>query len=202
MPTSINAVIVIVLFLMPGFVARSVLSSIYPTSEPSETRLVLTAIALSCANYAIWSWLLILTWRDRWYEHSAFLAFLAVLILLLSPVLGTLAAVKISHTDRFRKVRQQFGIRHPSPKAWDYFFARGVACWVIATLKSGRVIGGYYGSDSFASSFPAAEDLYIEKLCNMSPDGRVTGIASLTLGGIIRMEDVQLLEFFEYEPEE
>ena len=193
MPTSINALIVIVLFLMPGFVARSVLSSIYPTSEPSETRLVLTAIALSCANYAIWSWLLILTWRDRWYEHSAFLAALAVLILLLSPVLGTLAAVKISHTDKFRKVRQQFGIRHPSPKAWDYFFARGVACWVIATLKSGRVIGG---------SFPAAADLYIEKLCNMSPDGRVTSIASLTLGGIIRMEDVQLLEFFEYEPEE
>ena len=57
MPTSINAVIVIVLFLMPGFVARSVLSSIYPTSEPSETRLILTAIALSCGNYAIWSWL-------------------------------------------------------------------------------------------------------------------------------------------------
>ena len=202
MPTSFDAVFVILLFLIPGFIARGVLSSIYPTSEPSEARLVLTAIALSCINYGLWSWLLVLAWKGAWYEGALPLALLAVLILFLSPVVFTLAVGSFMRTDAFRKMRETFGIRHPTPKSWDYFFGKGLPCWVIATLKSGRVIGGYYGTDSFASSFPAEEDLYLEKLCDMTPDGRLNGIAALTLGGIIRMEDVQLLELFEYVPEE
>lgn len=202
MPTSFDAVFVILLFLIPGFIARGVLSSIYPTSEPSEVRLVLTAIALSCINYGLWSWLLVLAWKGAWYEGAIPLALLAVLILFLSPVVFTLAVGSFMRTDAFRKMRETFGIRHPTPESWDYFFGKGLPCWVIATLKSGRVIGGYYGTDSFASSFPAEEDLYLEKLCDMTPDGRLNGIAALTLGGIIRMEDVQLLELFEYVPEE
>jgi hypothetical protein len=42
MPTSIQAVIVIALFLMPRFIACSVLSTVYPTSELGETRLIST----------------------------------------------------------------------------------------------------------------------------------------------------------------
>jgi len=202
MPTSIQAVIVIALFLMPGFIARTVLASIYPTSEPSEARLGLAAVTLSCVNYGIWSWLVILSWQKHWYKSDGFLAFLALLILFLSPVVGTLAVVKLMQTSAFRSVRETFGIRHPAPKAWDYFFGRGAACWIIATLKSGRVIGGYYGNESFASSFPHEEDLYLELLCDMTPEGRLNGITPLTVGGIIRMEDVQLLEFFRYVPEE
>ncbi len=202
MPTSVQAVIVVALFLMPGFIARSVLSSVYPTSEPSESRLALTAITLSCVNYGIWSWLLVLSWQRDWYKSNGFLVFLAVLILFLSPVVGTLAFVKLTQTNAGRRARETFGIRHPTPKAWDYFFGKGAACWVIATLKSGRVIGGYYGTESFASSFPHEEDLYLELLCNMTPDGRLSGITPLTLGGIIRMEEVELLEFFRYVPQE
>jgi hypothetical protein len=202
MPTSIQAVIVIALFLMPGFIARSVLSSVYPTSEPSEARLALTAVTLSCGNYGIWSWLLILSWQKHWYKSDGFLAFLAVLVLFLSPVVGTLAIVKLMQTSAFRSVRETFGIRHPAPNAWDYFFGKGAACWIIVTLKSGRVIGGYYGTESFASSFPHEEDLYLELLCDMTPEGRLNGITPLTFGGIIRMADVELLEFFRYVPQE
>jgi len=202
MPTSIQAVIVIALFLMPGFIARSVLSSAYPTSEPSEARLALTAVTLSCVNYGLWSWLLILCWQKQWYKNDGFLAFVTLLILFLSPVVGTLAIVKVMQTSLFRNVREIFGIRHPVPKAWDYFFGRGAACWIVATLKSGRVIGGYFGTESLASSFPHEEDLYLELLCDMTPEGRLKGITPLTLGGIIRMEDVQLIEFFKYAPQE
>lgn len=202
MPTSMQALLIIVLFLMPGFIARSLLSSVYPTSEPSEARLALTAVTLSCVNYGIWSWLIVLSWQKSWYKSGGFLAFLAVLVLFLSPVLGPLAIVKLTQTSYFRSVRETFGIRHPAPKAWDYFFGKGTACWIIVTLKSGRVIGGYYGTESFASSFPHVEDLYLELLCDMTPDGRLNGITPLTLGGIIRMEEVELLELFRYAPQE
>lgn len=201
MPNSIQAVIVIALFLMPGFIARSVLSAIYPAPQPSDSRLALTAITLSCLNYGIWSWLLVLSWRRHWYESAGFLAFLAVLVLFVSPVVGTLTFTKLTQTDAGRRARERFGIRHPTPKAWDYFFGKGVPCWAVITLKSGRVIGGYYGSESFASSFPHEEDLYLELLCDMTPEGRLNGITPLTLGGIICWKDVELLEIFKYVPQ-
>jgi hypothetical protein len=201
MPTSIQAVIVIVIFLMPGFVASRVISYTYPSSEPSDARLILTAITLSCFNYAILSWLLVLSWRKLWYQNTAFLVFLVLLTLLISPVLIGLGLVKLAATNWLRSFRHTFRIPHPDPKAWDHFFRRGMPCWVVATLRSGRVIGGLYGSNSFASSYPSAEDLYLEQLCNMTPEGMMAGLTALTVGGIIRMENVELLELFEYEPE-
>src|ERR1051325_10895554 len=160
MPSSIQAVVVIALFLMPGFIARSVLSAIYPTAAPSDSRLALTAITLSFLNYGTWSWLLVLSWRRHWYESASFLSFLAVLVLFVSPVVGTLTFTKLAQTNAGRQAREVFGIRHPTPKAWDYFFGKGAPCWIVITLKSGRVMGGYYGTESFASSFPNEEDLY------------------------------------------
>jgi hypothetical protein len=201
MPTSIQAVLVVVIFLMPGFVASRVLSYTYPSSEPTDARLILTAITLSCFNYALLSWLFVLSWKKLWYQNTTFLVFLVLLTLLISPVLSSLGLLKLVRSRWVRTFRQTFGIPHPDPKAWDYFFRRGIPCWVVATLRSGRVIGGLYGSNSFASSYPSAEDLYLEQLCNMTPEGGMAGLAALTVGGIIRMENVELLEFFEYQPE-
>lgn len=131
MPTSFHAVFVVLLFLIPGFIARGALSSIYPSSEPSEAGLVLTAIALSCINYGLWSWLLVLAWKSGWYDHAVPLALLAALVLFLSPVLFTLAAGRFMRTNAFRRLREILGIRHPTPKSWDYFFGKGLPCWVI-----------------------------------------------------------------------
>lgn len=200
MPTSINALLIIVCFIMPGFIASRVFSYTYPSSEPSDARLTLSAITFSCLNYAVLSWLLVLTWKHQWYASTAFLAFLTVLALLIAPVVITLLLVKLVETTFVRRLRQAFNLPHPVPKAWDYFFRRGIPCWVIATLKSGRVIGGRYAADSFASSFPSAEDLYLEQMCDMTPEGTIAGLSQLSVGGIIRMENVELLEMFEYEP--
>jgi hypothetical protein len=200
MPSSIQAVIVVMLFLMPGFIARRILSWAYPSSEPSDAHLALTAVTLSCVNYGIWSWLLVLSWQKDWYKSDGFLALLAVLVLFLSPVVGTLVIVKFMRTSVFRRLREIFGIRHPTPKAWDYFFGRRTACWIIVTLKSGDMIGGYFGAQSFSSSFPHEEDLYLELLCDLTPEGKISRITPLSLGGIIHMEDVELLEFFRFEP--
>jgi hypothetical protein len=157
MPTTIGAVLVIVAFVIPGFIASRVLSSAYPRSEPAEGRLVL----------------------------------------LLTPVVIGLVLVKAIDTNWGRRFRHAFGIVHPVPKAWDYFFRQGTPCWIVATLKDGRIVAGLYGPNSFASSFPSEEDLYLEKLCKLSPQGKIEGVADFSIGGIIRMENVQLLELFD-----
>jgi len=197
MPTSVGAILVVIAFIMPGFIAGRVLSSAHPSSEASEGRLVLGAITLSCLNYAVLSWLLVLTWSQQWYENPLSLALLAFFILFVAPVLIALTLVKVIDTEWGKKVRVAFGIAHPVSKAWDSFFRRGIPCWVVATLKGGRVIAGLYGGNSFASSFPAEEDLYLEKICRLSAQGEIEGIAEFSRGGIISMENVETLELFD-----
>ena len=197
MPTTVSAVLVLVLFVIPGFITNRVLSSVFAASEPAETRTVLTGITYSCLNYAFLSPLLVLTWNRLWYENPSLLAAIAFLVLFVSPVLIALAIVKISDTRWAQKFRRTFGITHPVPKAWDYFFRRGIPCWVLATLKDGRVVAGLYGPNSFASSFPSAEDLYLERLCKLTPEGKMGGLADFSIGAIIKMENVAMLELFE-----
>ena len=197
MPTSLGAILILIAFLMPGFIAGRVLSSAHGTSEAGEGRLVLGAITLSCLNYAVLSWLLVLAWTRKWYEDPLTLALLAFFILLVAPILIALALIWVIDTEWGKRVRVAFGLAHPVSKAWDSFFRRGIPCWIVATLKGGRVIAGLYAGNSFASSFPAAEDLYLEKICRLSAQGEIEGIADFSRGGIIKMENVETLELFD-----
>ncbi len=180
MPATLSALLIAVAFLMPGFIASRVLSFVYPQTEAAEARTVLTAITLSCLNYALLSWLFVLAWKQLWYENIVFLAAFVFFFLFVSPV-----------------VIAWLGVMHPIPKAWDYFFHQGAPCWVVATMKDGKVIAGLYGNDSFASSFPADEDIYVERVCMLSAEAKIEGLVTDSIGAIIRMENVALLEFFQ-----
>ena len=58
-------------------------------------------------------------------------------------------------------------------KPWDYVFSRRQAYWVIVHLRDGRKIGGRFDRKSFASSYPADEQIYIEEVWRLDEDGRV-----------------------------
>jgi hypothetical protein len=197
MPSSTAAVLIIVAFVMPGFIASRIVSFTLPGTEPSDGRLVLTSITLSCLNYAVLSPLLVSAWLDKWYENSLAIATLAFCVLFVSPVLMGLLIPQIVESEWGKGIRERFQMMHPVPKAWDYFFRLRQTCWVVATMKDGHVLAGWYGTNSFASSFPAEEDLYLEKTCNLSPEGRILQVRELSQGAIIRMEEVRMLEMFE-----
>jgi hypothetical protein len=200
MPTTIGAILVIAAFLMPGFIANRFLAFVYPSTEPGETRAILTAITFSCLNYAVLSWFLIVFWVKAWYDNLAALAGFAFFVLFLAPLLITWMFTRIVASEWGRSWRHKLGLMHPMPKAWDYFFHLGRPCWIVATLKNGRTFAGYYGGKSFASSFPAEEDLYLEVLCNLSPQGKIVNVAPSSAGGIIKMDVIDTLEFFDSDP--
>lgn len=200
MPNTASAILLIVVFLMPGFIYNRFLAFAYPDAEASETRAVLTAITFSFFNYAVLSPLLILFWKKTLYQNLGFLAGASFFVLFLSPILMAWLVVRAVESSWARSWRRALGLMHPMPKAWDYFFHLGRPCWVVAILKNGRTFAGYYGGNSFASSFPAEEDLYLEALCTLTPEGRIVGVAQGSVGGIIRTESVDTLEFFESDP--
>lgn len=197
MPTSTTAVLILILFVMPGFLTSRVVGLAYPRKELSEAYLALEAIALSCLNYGLTSWLIVMFWLKHWYMNPLYFAEVAFLVLFIVPVAIGIVTIWISDSAFLQQIRSRFGLTNPVPTGWDHFFRHSGSCWVVATLKSGELIAGLYGPNSAASSYPADEDIYIEKLCRLSPSGEMEELISTSKGAIISMENVQVIEFYD-----
>jgi uncharacterized protein DUF6338 len=197
MPTSFNAVVVLVLFIIPGFIFTRVFGFSVPLRTRDSTYTVLDSLAVSSVNYAFWSPLVLLLIRPGFsLNHPVWFPIGWFGILFLSPVLLAAVAVRFIDSPRAKWLRRSLRMIHPIPKAWDHFFRQGKICWVMATMKDGRLVAGLFSTNSFASSYPDEEDIYLETLCTLSPEGKITGIVKGSEGAILRMDDVLLLEFY------
>ncbi|EHQ4639005.1 hypothetical protein U9F30_002746 [Salmonella enterica] len=70
----------------------------------------------------------------------------------------------------------------------------------MVTLKDGKKIAGKYGANSFASSAPEPEQIYLEEHWVLNDDGGLERPRVSTLGILILSKDIEHLEFFRFEP--
>jgi len=68
---------------------------------------------------------------------------------------------------------------------------------VLATLKDGRVIGGFYGRDSFAAYAKDGRDLYLQQRWTLDSDNWFEQPANDTHGLWIPTEEVVSLELYD-----
>ena len=197
MPQNIDQVIVVIAFLIPGFIFTRVFGFSIPLRGREAGALVLDSIAASAINYALLSPLVWLLLKEPFSSRHPRLVMLAwFVVLFVSPVVLGLLAARLVEGPRARRLRRALRLIHPVPKAWDYFFRQGKGCWVVAKLKDGGLLAGLYGMNSFASSYPDEEDLFLEKTCTLSADGKISGLVQLSEGVILRMSEVRVIEFF------
>lgn len=78
-------------------------------------------------------------------------------------------------------------------------FRKGRPYWIWLTFKSGQVMAGLFGPNSFAGSFPNRQDIYVEQLLSLDEDGKVKALIENSAGAIVRMDDLERIEFFEIE---
>ncbi|MDK1328288.1 DUF6338 family protein [Arthrobacter sp. zg-Y1143] len=83
----------------------------------------------------------------------------------------------------------------PTPSAWDFAFSNRGAGWIRVQSSDGSWMGGWFGSSSFASSFPEPPELYLEQGYEMNEQGVFTGKMSAPDGLYIRCDDIRLLDF-------
>jgi hypothetical protein len=88
---------------------------------------------------------------------------------------------------------------HPTQKPWDYVFGQRKPYWVIVTLKDGSKIAGSYDSNSFSSSAPAEEQLYLEETWVLNADGGFDRPRDSTKGIIILSGEMVSIELFSKE---
>lgn len=179
-------------FVVPGVVARVV----YDLQIPSERRNfaddAVGLVSFGVIHFALFYWVFELLAAGP--LSGSRLATQAVLL----AAIVVVPAVEAICVARLLKLRTLRGLTlHPTPKPWDFYFGRGEPCWVILRMKEGPPIAGYFGVNSFASSFPHPEQLYIEDLWHIDSEGRFLAKIPQTKGAIISLAECGAIEFFQ-----
>jgi hypothetical protein len=185
----------VVLLILPGFISTKVFDLLVPGEARDAGRQVLEAMTYGLLNFGLWYVVLadvLLPVRDSapWVFRLGIVG-----IFVVSPIL---LAVLVNAVLRWRGLHRW--VRHPIPTAWDFFFWRRQPGWVLIRLKSGLLLGGLFGPESFASSYPH-RDLYVQETWHLDENGQFLSPVPQSKGVLVSMADCETLEFFAWSDE-
>lgn len=185
----LNKLLLFVAFVMPGFIAIKAYELFAVASERKSTsEQLIDAVSYSCINYVIWLPVVYMVESGELKNvHFWLYVLFYFLVLFVSPVLISYLWVKI----RVKKLSL-----HPIQKPWDYVFSKRQMYWVIVTLKSGEKVGGLYGSESFASSSPAPEQIFLQDSWIINDDKCLERKKDGSAGILILSSEILYLEFY------
>jgi hypothetical protein len=184
MPTTGGAIIIIVAFLLPGFVTvlyqeRTFKSAEDPTPLDRTLRIVWYS-GLSYLLVAIVALLLSIAWSNvsHWQDIEHFfhrhdddpaelIGIGAGLVVVPSLLIGEVTRRWAGSPKRQKVLEHKWlkiNVRHTQPTAWDAFFRQRRESMVRVTFADGRRVLGYYGQKSFAAYAKDGQDLLLEKL--------------------------------------
>jgi hypothetical protein len=147
----------------------------------------------SILNFALCLPLLVpITFKNFPTEHPLWFALGFLVVLLVGPIAWPLILCKVMRSTKLMK-----GLQLPFPTAWDAFFNRRQECFMIIHLKNGGIIAGYYGPDSYATSFPREGELYVCAVYTLDDDGHFSNPIPDTRGLLIRKDEYSYIELFD-----
>ncbi|MFF9565190.1 DUF6338 family protein [Leifsonia sp. NPDC014704] len=83
------------------------------------------------------------------------------------------------------------------PTAWDKGATDPRGRAVRVTLPDGRMLGGFFGSGSYVSTYPEPRDLYLSHQYFVEADGTLGELIPGTAGVWLRISDDHIVEFFD-----
>lgn len=193
-----------IVFVVPGYVALEVYSSVVPAERRNFGEEVLRVVAVSLLNFLLF-FVLLPIGLQKVPDGLADVGFLDALrllfVLVATPALLSVGAYWLRSREFLRDLVVQ-----PDPTAWDYYFGETRDVLVRFYFKDdagGGVIGGYYGDRSRASPYPGVQQVYLEELWNIDDEtGRFLQPKDQTGGAIISREDCSVVEFKELSEQE
>lgn len=189
----IDRLVLFLIFLIPGFISTKVYDLLIPGERRDLSKSLFEVVAYSAINFALLSWLIILIHSRGFYgDHPALYFSSLLLILFIFPAVWPLLYLKVSSWNIIAK-----RFIHPIPKPWDYVFGKRQSFWVIVHLKDKRRIGGRFDTNSFASSYPAKEQIYLEEVWELGEKGNFVEPIERSKGIVILGEEIMAIEFFE-----
>ena len=194
MPDSLNGLLIIAFGVVPGYLFSVGRQKAVVTGTRESAQVLLESIAGSMVFWVIAGSALVMTGL---MDSKPKLAILGIGIAAVVLPLG----LGIFYGMLERGQRSLFGwnLIQTIPKAWDYRFSRGRPLWVLATFKDGTRIGGAWHENSFASSYPNEEDVFIETVVELDERGRFVAPLKGSAGVWIKASELKCLEFFQWE---
>ena len=203
MPESLEAVLVLALFLVPGYICAVAFTANTPRNDVSDFRFVLQVSFWGALNL-----LLVLPWTAELLtkiaasKGEALLATTGPEWLRLStamvvvPAAMGLALRRVVTWKPVRAVLRRAGLSDTDgvPTGWDSAFKPGSpGAWVYVYVKSkSEPIIGEWGKKSIAGVSPSAHDLFLERQMEWR-EGQLVPIAS-TSGVWISEEQIEFIE--------
>jgi hypothetical protein len=186
------------MFFLPGFISLKIYDLFVPNDRRDFSKQFLDAVAYSLINFVI-----LIPLFDNFLGalgHNQWLLvwLYGVLFALVGPIFWPLIYIKLTKWKSISK-----HIVAPIKKPWDWFFSKKEPLWTIVELSDGRKIGGIFAKNSYASSYPAEEQIYLEKVWKLDNEGKFlkNGRINGSKGIIILGKDISSIEFFETEEE-
>ena len=178
-----------VILIMPGFISIKVWNLIIPSKSRALKDSFLDALAYSFLNFALLFWLMLIIRRiDLTWLRGMLYGVLMGVGSVLWPIL-----LKVVATRKFQRI-----IINPIPRAWDYFFGLRENCFMLIHLKDGSLVGGLSYEKSFASSYPASEDIYIEQVWEISEQGKFLEKIPQSIGMLVTRDSIEYIEMYSF----
>jgi hypothetical protein len=181
------------IFVLPGFISMKVYDLLVPGEPRDTSKSLLDAISYSTLNFAALFWLIgFIQTGDFYHQHFVWYSLSVVAIMLVVPACWPILFLRLSG---WRPIGKHFV--HPIRKPWDYVFRKRTPFWIIVYLKNGDKIGGRFGLNSFASSNPADEQIYLEEVWILDDKDRFLSEVEHSRGIIIMNDEILAVELFE-----
>lgn len=181
-------------FVVPGFLSIKFYQLMFPGVYKSSTELLVDAVSYSCMNYALLSWAILyveksslLSVHPSMYYGFYFFAFFV------SPLIIVWLWKKIRTSQWSQNM-----MPHPTERPWDFVFSQGKSYWVHVHLTDGGLLSGLFHTDSFASSTPAPEQIYIEQLWKIGEGREFLEPISGTAGVLVSASQIKYIEFKDF----
>jgi hypothetical protein len=177
-----NNLLLLIYFVAPGFISLKVWGLLNSAPQVRLSENLTEAIIYSAFNALPFAGLYSIL-----YGLHPVLAY--IVIFLVFPVLWPLLFYLLS---RIRPIKTRL-----TPSAWDHYFNRHTACFVLLRFKNGGLAGGFYGNRSFASSYPEKENLYMEEQWVLDEEGSFIEKKRNTDGFLVSFSEIESIELFQ-----
>lgn len=191
--TTLQRLALVAGFVLPGAISMYVYGLKVPQKEFELKNRIAEAICFSLLNFIVVglpvpSALALPLVRDWFVLRWLVMVIAFILVPIVWPFI-VVAILQFAERRRWIRVRAN--------TAWDDFFGRQTAgCWIQVVLNDDKVIGGRYGSTSFASSWPDPGHLYLQELWAVDTYGNFQYRAIGKPGVLLRPSDYKLLRVY------
>lgn len=189
---SVDKLVLFLFFFVPGFISLKFYQLLFADERVDFSKSLYEAVGFSCINFSIFFWVIYYINKPEFVESHPFYYYAITLtIIFITPLILTWFLSMILKT----KVFGRFFIS-PEKVPWDWQFSKRDASWVIVTLKDGKKIGGKFGKNSSASTFPRSKEIYIEDIWKLDANHKFIYSIKRNKGVLITGDSILAIEFF------